>query len=445
MSLEGTVLGGKYKLIQRIGEGGMGSVYEGEHLDIRRRVAVKLMQPHHAANPEAVSRFRREAQIAGSLGHDNICDVLDVGTSADGSHFLVMELLRGSSLAEILASTGPLPAKRALAVVAQVLDALSAAHAAGVVHRDLKPENVFVTKMGEQEDFVKVLDFGISKIVADSILDISSMTKTGSVMGTPYYMAPEQARGQKDQDHRVDVYATGVLLYEMLTCRRPFDGDTFNELLIKIVTEPFTPPRAIKDDIPANVEAIVLRAMSRSRDDRYADAAAMRHAVAEARLGISEVTATRLPTMATATGRETPFASTLSSGPQRPHASGGLKVALGAVAALVVVGGVVASIAMSGDDAGTSDPATTFTASRATAASLLPATAMPRTSAPQVAALPMGSAAPETALPETQDPATARAGRRTKRTSAGEVGPGFLGRDPRTAAPAAPEEEEFVR
>ncbi|MBI2894278.1 MAG: serine/threonine protein kinase [Deltaproteobacteria bacterium] len=281
--MQGLVLGGKYRLLRPIAEGGMGVVWEAEHVQIGRKLAVKLLQTQLAKNPEAVLRFRREAQIAGTLGHDHICPVLDIGETEIGQHYLVMELLRGRSLGETLKASGALAVGRALDIAGQILDALAAAHSAGVVHRDLKPENIFLSRVGGRDDFVRVLDFGISKMTADGGQEATSLTRTGIVMGTAHYMAPEQARGHRDIDSRVDLYATGAILYEMLTGRVAYDGESSNEIIIKLATEPFVPPREHRPDLPEEVEAIVLRAMARRREDRFATAAEMSEAVLGAR------------------------------------------------------------------------------------------------------------------------------------------------------------------
>ncbi|MBN1771633.1 MAG: serine/threonine protein kinase [Deltaproteobacteria bacterium] len=291
MEFADRLLEGKYRLLRRVGAGGMGEVWEAEDQRLHRRLAVKLLAQELAADPVAVSRFHQEAEAAGRIGHDNICEVIDLGTTEDGVPFLVMPLLRGLPLGELLEQAGRLPPARATDIVAQTLDALTAAHAAGIVHRDLKPDNLFVTRVGDREDFVKILDFGISKVLGDPTLGGRSptLTRTGSVVGTPAYMAPEQARGVKDIDPRVDVYATGVILYEMLTGRRPFEGDTFNEVLWKIWNDPVTAPRALCPELPVALEAVVLRAMARDREDRYGSAREFRdelqRALAAARRG----------------------------------------------------------------------------------------------------------------------------------------------------------------
>ena len=316
--VEGAVLGGKYRMLRRIAEGGMGTIWEVEHVEIGRRLAVKVLHAEYSRNVEVVARFRREAQIAGTLGHDHICPVLDVGQDDQGQPYLVMELLRGRCLADALAEDRALAIERALDITAQILEALIAAHAAGVVHRDLKPENVFLSRVGGRDDFVRVLDFGISKVAEQDGKPTTALTRTGFVMGTPHYMAPEQARGQKDLDARVDVYAVGAILYEMLTGSRAYDGNSVNEIIIKLATEPFTLPSALRPDLPRQVEAIVLRAMARSRDERFATASEMSEAVSHAR-GVGAAIA--------------PEASRVSAAPTLPRTSTPLAVTRSQVAA----------------------------------------------------------------------------------------------------------------
>ncbi|MBI5488578.1 MAG: protein kinase [Deltaproteobacteria bacterium] len=286
VGIEGTVLDSKYRIVRLVGEGGMGAVYEAEHVKVRRRVAVKFLSPELAHDVSAVERFQREAEAAGRIGHDNICEVFDFGVGPAGSPYFVMPLLKGCALSEAIRAAGRFPPARACDVAAQTLAALSEAHAAGIVHRDLKPDNIFLTRIGDRDDFVKILDFGISKVLRHPTLGGGDgkpeLTKTGSVLGTPAYMAPEQARGVKDIDARVDVYAMGVILYEMLTGRRPFDGESFNEVLWKLWNDPVTPPRAYCADLSPELEHLVLRAMSRDREQRHASASALRQAVLDA-------------------------------------------------------------------------------------------------------------------------------------------------------------------
>ena len=267
----GELIDGKYEIKRLLGEGGMGAVYEGENTLIHRKVAIKVLHAGVASNDEAVTRFEREAQAAGRIGSDHIVEVLDLGTLDGGERYMVMEFLRGESLSERIATRGRLSAPEICDVALQLLDGLSAAHAAGIIHRDLKPDNVFLlTRAHGRSDFVKILDFGISKF--SSAGTDFSMTRTGSVMGTPYYMAPEQARGAKNLDARLDVYAAGVILYQAATGRVPFDGDTFNELLIKIVTEDTPLVSAAAPELDSGLAAIIDKARQRDPAHRFANA-----------------------------------------------------------------------------------------------------------------------------------------------------------------------------
>jgi len=270
MSMVGEVLDGKYAVVRLIGEGGMGAVYEARHQFIGHRVAVKFLHPQYAANPQAVNRFYQEAQIAGRLGHDNICEVTDVGRTQSDMPYMVMPLLDGRTLADEVADTeGLLPIARVLDIIAQALNALERAHEAGIVHRDLKPENIFLTQVGDRADFVKILDFGISKIIGAAAPQMSALTATGMVVGTPYYMSVEQAQGAKTVDHRTDIYSIGVLLYELLTGTYPYDADSYNQLIVKMATEPFPPPRSVNPEISPEMERVILEAMHKSPQQRF--------------------------------------------------------------------------------------------------------------------------------------------------------------------------------
>ena len=216
---EGSVLNNKYRLIRLLGKGGMGAVYLGQHIIIGKSVAVKFLHAEFAAKKEVVKRFYREAQAAAAIGHDNIIDVLDVGISDTGEPYLVMEYLEGESLAALIQRKGVLDLSCACGIMEPVLQALFAAHSKGIVHRDLKPENIFLAHRPGGVPKIKLIDFGISKVTQAGSGE--KLTQTGSVMGTPAYMSPEQARGSSDLDHRADIYSTGVILYEMLlaACR----------------------------------------------------------------------------------------------------------------------------------------------------------------------------------------------------------------------------------
>ena len=235
--LFGMVLDDKYRIDELIGKGGMGVVYRGEHQRLNKPVAIKILLRGHEEGSTAQRRFEREARAAGSLGHPNICQAFDIGNLPDGSPYLVMELLEGRTLADHLGLEGPLPIEQACTVLADVLSALDAAHSGSIVHRDLKPDNVFLVSDGDGVR-AKLLDFGVSKKIDENTMRV---TRTGAVVGTPSYLAPEQARGDGDVDHRADLWAAGVLLYEALTGMLPFTASNYNALLVKILTRKPTP------------------------------------------------------------------------------------------------------------------------------------------------------------------------------------------------------------
>lgn len=271
--LVGRTLGEKYRVRSVLGEGGMGTVYEAEHIAIGRAVAIKVLHPAQARKREAVKRFHHEARAAGAIGHPNICEVYDFGTLDDGSPYLVMERLVGETLADRIAADGGLPFDDVIDIVVQMLSGLVAAHEKNVVHRDIKPENVFLTKRVGLAPVAKLLDFGVSKMITprlggerDEDLDL---TRTGMVMGTPYYMSPEQARGERNLDARVDLWACGVLLYESLTGRRPFQAANYNALLLQILQTAPRPARDLRPALPAGFDAILDKALAKDRAQRY--------------------------------------------------------------------------------------------------------------------------------------------------------------------------------
>jgi len=268
----------KYRIVRLLGEGGMGAVYEGENTRIHRRVAIKVLHSQVAGSKDAVQRFEREAQAAGRIGSEHIVEVLDLGHLADGDRYMVMEFLEGESLSERIEARGRLQGHHIVGIVLQLLEGLSAAHQAGIIHRDLKPDNIFlVSNRSGQRDFVKILDFGISKF--SDVNGEFSMTRTGAVMGTPYYMSPEQAKGNRNVDHRVDLYAVGVILYEALAGEVPFRAETFNELLFKIVLESPVPLTEKVPDMDPALAAIVQKAMAREPKERFQTAAELQQAL----------------------------------------------------------------------------------------------------------------------------------------------------------------------
>lgn len=269
----GRTLSNVYRVTSKIGEGGMGAVYLAEHIHLRKPYAVKVLTTAIAQHEVAVERLRQEAIAASSIEHDNIVDVVNFDRAPDGSVYIVMELLRGEGLHERIAA-GPLPPGQALPIAWQICDALGAAHARGIVHRDLKPENIFLARRGEIER-VKVLDFGISK-VKSADAEAVRMTRTGQLVGTPLYMSPEQARGEQEIDARVDIYALGVILFEMLSGQTPFDGRNYFELLWKHGNEP--PPglrERVGPAIPEELDAVVARALAKDPKERFASMEAL--------------------------------------------------------------------------------------------------------------------------------------------------------------------------
>jgi serine/threonine-protein kinase len=261
----GQTLLGKYELTRVLGKGGMGEVWEGEHTLTGRKVAVKILAENYLSNRKVVARFGREARAASSVNHTGIVEILDQDRTDDGVPFLVMEFLEGESVGERIRKLGKLSQDEALAIMLPLLDALDAAHQAGVVHRDLKPDNVFILPGARGEERIKILDFGISQ-KADEIEH--GLTQEGSVLGTPHYMSPEQARGEAGIDARVDVYAVGVMFYECVVGDVPFDAGNYNALLQIILGTPPPSPRSRGADISPAVEQVLLAAMDKKRDRR---------------------------------------------------------------------------------------------------------------------------------------------------------------------------------
>ncbi len=269
-SLVGSVLEQRYEIIRKIGQGGMGAVYEATHKLLGKRVAVKVLLDKYAQKDQIVARLEQEARLASSIGHANIIDITDFGQTSDGRTFVVMEFLEGESLGQLIARSGRLDTRRSVNIARQVASALGAAHQKGIVHRDIKPENIFLIRRGDEE-YVKVVDFGISKSMRPEDTDENSprLTQTGMVLGTPLYMSPEQARGDETLDHRIDVYALGVILYEMVTAEVPFRGTNYLNILSQVLSDEATPPGQLNPEVSPDLEAVILKAMEKDRDERY--------------------------------------------------------------------------------------------------------------------------------------------------------------------------------
>jgi serine/threonine protein kinase len=277
----GEVLAGRYRLLSQIGSGGMGTVYAAEHTEVGRKVAIKILRAEASGRPSLVERFRREARAAGTIDHENIVECVDNGVTDDGLLFYVMEYLKGEDLLSVLKRERVLPWPRARSIIAQLCRALAAAHASGIAHRDLKPSNLFLIRRGDNPEFLKLLDFGIAKLLGEEN-DGEGLTKYGEVVGTTPYMAPEMAAGEQ-VDHRIDVYATGVVLVQLLTGHLPFHGKNPRQVLAAILKG--DPPRIhdLNPLIAASpaLDAVVSRALHRDRDKRFPDMAALHDALLE--------------------------------------------------------------------------------------------------------------------------------------------------------------------
>ncbi len=269
--LSGTLLLDRYRLVKKLGEGGMGTVYLAEHVTIKKRCAIKLLNPEYAHKADLVERFLQEARAASMIAHENVVEITDYGAAPNGSVFFVMEMLNGEDLGETIKREAPIPWSRVSPMAMQICRALAAAHDKGIVHRDMKPENCFRIERSGNPDFIKVLDFGIAKVTSEDPDGTGArLTSTGMIFGTPTYMSPEQAQGQT-VDHRSDIYAVGVILYELITGRPPFYADNFMGILTKHM---FDAPHAPSEVAPMagispEVEALVLKALQKDRELRY--------------------------------------------------------------------------------------------------------------------------------------------------------------------------------
>jgi len=262
------MLDDKYRIERLLATGGMGAVYLGVHVGLRKRVAIKVLNPQLNSAP-MLERFHREAITASQIGHEGIAQVTDLGTSTEGEPFLVMEYLEGESLANRLKATGPLPVEDAAELGCAILSPLAAAHHAGIIHRDLKPDNVFMVRQSRGE-MVKLLDFGISRTKGQD--SSFRLTTTGLILGTPYYMSPEQARGDSEVTVTADLYSFGVMLYEMLIGVVPIRAENYNQLMYRVMTGEYTWPRQLRGDLPEALEQIIVRAMALAPTDRPSSA-----------------------------------------------------------------------------------------------------------------------------------------------------------------------------
>jgi serine/threonine-protein kinase len=298
---EGDVVAGKYRIDRVLGEGGMGVVLAATHVDLDQRVAIKFLLAHMLENDEIVERFAREARAASKIKGDHAVRILDVGRIENGAPYMVMEYLEGEDLESLLLKRGQLPAEEAVRYLLEACQALAEAHAAGIVHRDLKPANLFLARTPDHRQKVKVLDFGISKMSEDGG---RAITRTSSIMGTPHYMSPEQLMSSKQVDARSDIWALGVILYELLTGAKPFDGDTMPEIVAMILQTQYAPVKELAPGVPDAVADAVALCLKTSPKDRFQNVGEFAHALASfagddgaAAFRIARVLGTELPSV----------------------------------------------------------------------------------------------------------------------------------------------------
>jgi eukaryotic-like serine/threonine-protein kinase len=463
----GTILAGRYRLVSLLGRGGMGEVWRAEHLGLNAPVAVKLMGPEFAASAEALQRFNREAQSAAALRSPHVVQILDHGVDPESkSPFIAMELMEGETLAHRIGRAGSLSLAETARVVTHVARALSRAHEAGVVHRDLKPDNIFLVR-NEDEEIAKVLDFGIAKVNTQSLSgDVA--TRTGAVMGTPYYMSPEQIGGSKSVDHRTDLWALGVIACECATGRRPFDADTIGGLVLAICTAQIPAPSSL-GPVASGFDAWAARALERDPARRFQSAReladALRTALAAAGTGAGFGAPVPNPSGllmvgpgAAPTG-SAPLQPALATGGATAHTNPGAlpltqakpssRAPLFAVLGVVVAAGIgLALFKLRGNEAAVpvAEPSADAAAAGSTGARVPPppvVTPAPSEVAPSVveAAAPSGVAATPTEAPlaaPSASPAPARVAPPKTPASARPKTPAPKPAAPKPAAPQAP-------
>jgi serine/threonine protein kinase len=422
----GDILAGKYRVEKVLGVGGMGVVVAAEHVQLSQKVALKFVLPGALQSEAAVERFLREARAAVRLKSEHVAKVQDVGTLDNGAPYMVMEYLEGSDLAAVIQDVGQLPIVDACDYVVQACEAVAEAHSLGIIHRDLKPQNLFLTQAVGGAPLVKVLDFGVSKI--DAGPDSRQLTQTSTVMGSPLYMAPEQMRSARNADARSDIWALGVVLYELLTGAVPFDAESMPELCLKVVSDPMPSMRELRADVPEALEAIVRTCLEKNPDNRYSDPAELSAALAPFAPETSRETIerTRLVTTRMSTTGGSPRRSSVATAKatsqpelrQTPVPWAGTQseakksdkskmpfvaiavvgvVALAAVLAITMNRGAPASA----PTAAAPPPPATQAAPQPTTPPAVATIAPAVTLAPTVAAIPSADAAPSAALPTT--------------------------------------------
>jgi serine/threonine-protein kinase len=425
----GQVLAGKYRVERVLGQGGMGVVVAAHHLQLDSKVALKFLLPEMLANREAVVRFEREARAAVKITNEHVARVLDVGTLESGAPYMVMELLDGTDLAAWLNERGVLPIDQAVEFLLHACVAVAEAHGLGIVHRDLKPANLFCVRRADGQLSVKVLDFGISKQtdpMGSGSQPGASVTKTSMIMGSPLYMSPEQMRSTKGADARSDIWALGVILYELLTARLPFEGETATDIAVKASIQPPPPIRGYRPDVPAELEAVILRCLEKDPSRRFPNVAELALALApfapkRARSSVERIAGTiqaaglsnsalNLPispagvpgTLMSAGGSVPPVGQTSSR--TAPGRAGPLLAALAVVGLLAAAG--VAVVVMRGRSHAM-PAAEQASATSAASASVTPPALPSASSLAAVAPSPVDSALADSPVPEAGSTATA--------------------------------------
>jgi serine/threonine-protein kinase len=353
----GQILGGKYRIERVLGGGAMGIVLAAHHLQLDERVAIKLLLPSVLQNPDAVARFAREARAAVKIKSEHVARVSDVGTLPDGSPYLVMEFLEGEDLSQLLARRGALPIEQAVEFVLQACEALAEAHSLGIVHRDLKPANLFCVRRADGLLSIKVLDFGISKSTAASASGGDmGMTKTSAIMGSPLYMSPEQMHSARMVDARSDIWALGIILYELVAARTPFMGESFPELVLKVTGAAPEPITRFRPDVPPGLERAILRCLERDRPARFQNVGDLAVALSEfgpkrARSSVERITRVVSASGMSPSGMAPPSsseppASTVGAGTVATFGRTGKSTATRTRSALVIVGALIAAAAV---------------------------------------------------------------------------------------------------
>jgi eukaryotic-like serine/threonine-protein kinase len=420
----GDILAGKYRVERVLGVGGMGVVLAAHHIQLDEKVALKFLLPHALAHPEAVARFIREARTAAKIKSEHVARVSDVGQLETGAPYMVMEYLEGEDLSGWLEKHGALPVEQAVDFVLQACVAVADAHALGIVHRDLKPANLFCVRRSDAQLSIKVLDFGISKSTQVGASGPGmDMTKTSALMGTPLYMSPEQMRASRDVDGATDIWALGVILFELLAGEPPFAADTVTELVLKVATDPPLHLRSLRADMPPALDAVIGRCLEKDRTRRYRNVGELASALlpfagsrakghVERIAGIvraAGLSGTAPALAMSAPGGGTRAAGTLppvgrTTGGGRPAASRAVGFVGGGIVALVAVAGTLAGVVFLGRHPEVrQDSASAAARSDSPVSAALPATAVPASSVPPVAA----RLAPDPAIAAWSEPSVA--------------------------------------